>query len=711
MKRPGTISILIILVILLGSLLVSCEEQPVVFSDKHIEVTIRLAMGKPEGAIYTLDLEKLTYLDVAGANITSLSGLEHCTSLIWLNLVANQISDISPLSSLTNLIHLDLSVNRISDVSPLSSLTSLTNLSLSRNQISDISPLSSLTSLTNLSLPVNQISDVSPLSSLTSLTEHNLVANQISDVSSLSSLTNLTHLDLSRNQISGVSPLSSLTSLTHLDLRQNQISDVSSLSSLINLTELWLSDNPIILPLPPLLGEEEELPPIGPPPPGGYPKLDSALNQLVSAEIRGEAASFAEPRGIELIGGNCVEVIIEVMPNEMEAAIEAATKAGANIGLSYKNLLQAVVPIRNLPALAAEESILLVWMPLTPASADGGHALHPAPHEQVNLPDLVIESVSAEYVPPHGPVMTPGTSYIFTLRIKNIGNAALSDSFICISNTRGCRGLSTIEYSHTQRVNDSKQTIAPGGSLEVIVTDIVESRETRVRFMVNPWAGSFRIEESNYDNNFVEFQLLSGDLRQVTNVTPVSVVFPDKYLKLAIRNLVYFHEGLIDITDSERLEVIIYTTDLERLEGISAAPGNITDLSGLEYCTNLTSLFLVANQISDLSPLSSLTSLTRLQLIRSQISDISPLSSLTNLTRLDLENNQISDISPLSSLTNLTYLDLENNQISDISPLLSLTKLDYLNLRGNNLDFSFGSEDLEHIRQLERQGVRVSYKR
>ncbi len=379
MKVLGIVSVLLIIVSSLGMLVAGCVEQPVVFSDKHIEVRIRILMKNPAGAIYTSDLEKLTSLYVGGVNITSLSGLEYCTNLIELNLVGNQISDISPLSSLTSLTHLNLSSNQISDISPLSSLAGLTNLSLSVNQISDVSPLSSLACLTNLSLSNNQISDVSPLSSLTNLTE----------------------LSLFKNQISDVSPLSSLTNLAHLDLRWNQVCDVSPLSSLTNLSELWLSFNPIILPLPPLPGEgEEALPPIEPPPPGGYPGMDSALSQLVVAEIRGEAASFAKPRNIKLINGS-VKVIIEVMPGQMEAATEAATKVGARIGSSYKNLISAIVPIRNLAVLAAEESISLVRMPLTPVPAVPAVAPPPPPPEPSLKPPLPGEGEGA--LPPIEP--------------------------------------------------------------------------------------------------------------------------------------------------------------------------------------------------------------------------------------------------------------------------------------------------------------------
>ena len=94
----------------------------------------------------------------------------------------------------------------------------------------------------------------------------------------------------------------------------------------------------------------------------GNPKLDSQLNQLISAESRGEAASFAEQSNIELIDGG-VRVIIECVPGQLGAATEAATDAGAKLETSYDNLLQVVVPITSLTTLAETPSIHFIRLP------------------------------------------------------------------------------------------------------------------------------------------------------------------------------------------------------------------------------------------------------------------------------------------------------------------------------------------------------------
>ena len=152
-----------------------------------------------------------------------------------------------------------------------------------------------------------------------------------------------------------------------------------------------------------------------------------------------------------------------------------------------------------------------------------------------------------------------------------------------------------------------------------------------------------------------------------------AITFPDSNLEVAIREAIGKPEGLI------------HTSELEGLSFLTASRRDIADLTGLEYCPNLTHLSLAYNQVSDISPLASLTNLTWLDLAYNQVSDISPLVSLINLTVLHLSYNQLSDMSPLASLTNLTWLSLAYNQVSDISPLASLINLTWLSLAYNQV--------------------------
>jgi len=163
------------------------DDIPVTFPDSNLETAIREAINKPEGPIYSTDLESLIRLEAWSMRITDLTGLEYCLNLQELSLGGNNISDISPLASLTNLTTLTLGGNNISDISPLASLTNITKLRLSHNRITDISPLQNLTELTWLYLVGNEITDASPLVKNSGLSEGDEVSllqdNPLSDKS------------------------------------------------------------------------------------------------------------------------------------------------------------------------------------------------------------------------------------------------------------------------------------------------------------------------------------------------------------------------------------------------------------------------------------------------------------------------------------------------------------------------------------------------
>jgi internalin A len=138
--------------------------------------------------------------------------------------------------------------------------------------------------------------------------------------------------------------------------------------------------------------------------------------------------------------------------------------------------------------------------------------------------------------------------------------------------------------------------------------------------------------------------------------------------------------------------------DMVFLKELDAAGRGISDLTGLEYATNITILNLGefyyywvwppelrTNQIEDITPLTGLMRLKSLDLSNNQISDISALSGMTDLETLALYRNKITDISALSGLSNLTSLDLERNQITDITPLSGLTNLKLLELSSNSI--------------------------
>ena len=126
----------------------------------------------------------------------------------------------------------------------------------------------------------------------------------------------------------------------------------------------------------------------------------------------------------------------------------------------------------------------------------------------------------------------------------------------------------------------------------------------------------------------------------------------------------------------------------------------ITELTGLEYATNLNFLWLHHNPIVDIGPLAHLTKLEGIHLWGCRVADLSPLRDLKSLSWIVLGNNQISDISPLSELTNLTSLSLGYNQIADITPLANLTRLEDLRLDGNAIQDITPLAGLKNLQKL-----------
>jgi len=92
------------------------------------------------------------------------------------------------------------------------------------------------------------------------------------------------------------------------------------------------------------------------------PDLEGHLNQLVEAEMRGEAKGFAAKSNIELVDGK-VRVVIMCEPGQVEVAAESATKAGAELGGSYKDLLEAFVPITSLNKLSKARGVKYIRLP------------------------------------------------------------------------------------------------------------------------------------------------------------------------------------------------------------------------------------------------------------------------------------------------------------------------------------------------------------
>jgi predicted phosphodiesterase len=152
-------------------------------------------------------------------------------------------------------------------------------------------------------------------------------------------------------------------------------------------------------------------------------------------------------------------------------------------------------------------------------------------------------------------------------------------------------------------------------------------------------------------------------------------------------NVVYFADANLKSAVETELGISEpNVTDMLALTSLDANTKWISDLTGLEYASNLTVLNLYDNLLNSISQVSGLSDLTELEMSENQIMDVSPLASLNGLSILRLQRNGISDISPIAQLSELTELNLPWNYLSEMSSLSQMDSLTYLELTYNTLN-------------------------
>ena len=140
--------------------------SPVFMPDATLRQAVAAALGLgPYEAVGAQAMSALRSLDLRGAGVSDLTGLEYAVNLTGLDLSGNPVADLTPLGLLVNLRVLGLAGVE-ADPWPLFTLTGLRRLSLRDAGLSDISMLSGLTELEVLDLSGNPVSDLWPLAGM-----------------------------------------------------------------------------------------------------------------------------------------------------------------------------------------------------------------------------------------------------------------------------------------------------------------------------------------------------------------------------------------------------------------------------------------------------------------------------------------------------------------------------------------------------------------
>ena len=672
---------LIVILLALGSWIhpVKAQDASTWMPDANLRTAVRSALSLGNNDELTqAGMANLTALTAKNALISTLTGLEHATSLTRLDLRDNTISSISALSELTSLESLRLKGNDISSVSALSGLTNLTLLNLKDNNISNISGLSGLTNLEHLRVDLNSITDVQPLTSLVNLEKLWIAGNSLTNAHLLSSLTRLTQIDITipdppDTTAPGVSisvPSDTQTGAINATITFTETvsgftqSDVSLSGSAASITS-WSanSDNTVYTTTI-------------------TPTASGTVTIGVAANVATDAANNQNTAATS----KNVTVSVDTTAPGVSIAVPSGTQNGAfSVTITFTETVSGFV--QSDVSLSGSAASITSW--------------------SANSDDTVY---TATITPAASGTVTIGVAANVATDAANNENTAATSTSVTVSVDTTAPGVTVSVPSGTQNgAFNATMTftetvsgfvgsdVSLSGSAASITSWSANSDDTVYTATITPTAsGTVTIGvAANVATDAANNHNTAATSQTVTVNIPAPI--PDPATWMLDANLRTAVRSALSLGNNDELT----QAGMANLTALTAKNALISTLTGLEHATSLTRLDLRDNTISSISALSELTSLESLRLKGNDISSVSALSGLTNLTLLNLKDNNISNISGLSGLTNLEHLRVDLNSITDVQPLTSLVNLEKLWIAGNSLTNAHLLSSLTRLTQID----------
>ena len=551
------------------------------------------------------------------------------------------------------------------DLAPLANLVQLRAVVRSENRITDISPLANLTRIHRLQLVGNAIVDLAPLANLTRLESLHLSRNSITDMAPLPRLTALKWLYLDHNRIRLLTSLANLTNLVLLNLSDNQIQDLAPLDiAKRRFGWLYLNGNELT-DISPLAELDDRV----------LKKLGLARNRIQDVTPLGNLSEIEDELFLEH------NDIVDISPL-------------ANLRLSFLHLDDN--RISDVSPLATIQGLRGVYLNDNSISDISPLALNTSLDRFVDLRHNPLDEATDTFA---DALATLEANGVTVFRQDDHGDTWGTASDLGFG--EGVKGQINFPYSHdidAFRLQPDEATFAT----------IFDSYRSRVGIRVFSESGDLLREcRQTSDCNiqlhleprvhYVEVSTINGSSYEITALKHVIREIPDANLHRAIERRYRKPYGQA-----------ITSIEMDELDYVHSPSSEITDLTGLEFATNLKDLILPDNRISDISPLQGLTRLERLDLSQNALVDVAPLRALQELEEVNLSDNGISDVSPLANRSKLHTLSLDRNAISTIAPLTGLDRLRTLSIRDNAIANLSGLPPFKDLQTLMLGGNAIS---
>ena len=592
-------------------------------------------------------MTSLTDLYLGGDGLTNVAFLQNLSALRFLGMDHNAIADLSPLAGLANLVGMDVGYNALADWTQPGAFTNLSSLYLSGNSLSNVTFVTNLTRLTSLVLCSNQLTAIPPLGGLSSLSSLHLGGNRaitnysslsalvtvtnlwasgnaISNVSSFQSLNGLGYLNLDDNVIRDPSPLANLSRLTSLSAERNQITNAAPLAGLTNLSSVWLGGNSItnagfLQNLTRLAAAELDGNRIANASPF------SLLAQLNYLSLRGnllaDGSPFIGPTNLlDLrLGQNALGdasfafglTRLTYLVLDSDQISNLSPLAGLT-GLGFLDLstnqITDMTPLAGMTNLA---SLSLLQNHLADVSLLANLPRLSSVDLRFNLLDLsagsaarsTIQAMTTKCPPvsvqPAQPDIAPTQRTAPTISVLTPLATLINGTWPLSANV-----TSTLSFL----VSDNGPPNQKMGVGALSSNDPLIPNASLVPTLVSNQVGALNITPNGATPNTALLTLsVTNDAGLSTNVTvsltvltPQTVTIPDPNLQAAVRSALGKPSGNLT------------TLDMMSLIDLTAESRTITNLSGLEYATNLFTLDVLQNSLADIH---SITNLPRLDYV------------------------------------------------------------------------------------------------